>query len=473
MPFIVDLLPPSAEIEAASALGLAMAGRKSKGLLGRKQYESIEVIARFALPLKTALWRAGEGPGRCLAFDPHGFVSGGVKFELSAKAPEAELDSETGEEAFVGLCQQWTKAATDFSSANLDFPGLIVQPDQVIPLLGTRDEDVLIAEFEQKADIDGTLAQLTEQLEAYSQAGEAWQELRQRAFAHRDVLASKIQQYAQEEKDAGQVYLEELSGQIQTAIENKRNETNAGIANAKAEYEKRKEMLKAELARFQEGFKENGDSYWRDQIKTAEKKLVENDSDLAKRTLEIESGFKDFEKQQHNRIKEFKAELEKRLAALEARQKRLDTTLDGFGKGIDKRLATYARQPSRVDAITVELSAERCATAHTAVFYAIRYPGQRWVVLPPQVLESRGLRGAMSSLLGGLNLPFKPASKLAETLAEKVQKSLPGSELESKLVETNQLDSEDFKSKAKAGVGKLIDQGKLDKKYADLFNESE
>lgn len=87
MPFIVDLLPPAADIEAAAALGLAMAERKSKGLFGRKQYEPIEVVARFALPLRTVTWTPGETTGRCLVFNPQGLVSGSIRFDLSPIFP--------------------------------------------------------------------------------------------------------------------------------------------------------------------------------------------------------------------------------------------------------------------------------------------------------------------------------------------------------------------------------------------------
>ena len=77
--------------------------------------------------------------------------------------------------------------------------------------------------------------------------------------------------------------------------------------------------------------------------------------------------------------------------------------------------------------------------------------------------------GTVSGLFGGLNLPFRAASKLAETLADKMQKLLPGSELETRLVEANLLQTAEFFPNAKVGLGKLIDQGKVDKKHANLF----
>lgn len=468
MPFIVDLLPPSADIEAASALGLAMAERKSKGLFGRKQYEPIEVIARFALPLKTVTWTPGETTGRCLVFDPQALVSGSIRFDLAATIPEAELDPETGEEAFLDLCQQWTKNVTEFTSSALEFAGLITTPDQVAPLLDGEEEQ-LLAGLEQKADSDGALAQLTEQLNLYTQAAEAWNALKQKAYAHRDVLADKISTYAEEERNAGNKSLEDLSSQVETTIASKRSETDAALAAAQDDYQKRKDMLQAELDRFQEGFKENGDNYWRDQIKTAEKSMAENEKWIAKRRHELEEVFKEFEKQQNVKIRDFKAELEKRMATFDVRLKRLDIALDGFNKGLEKRMAVYEQQPARVLAATVEISTERCSRAHNAVFHAARYPGGRWLVFPPQQMGSRGIIGAVSGLFGGLNLPFKPASKLAETLADRLQRLLPGSELEARLVEANLMEDEQFIPMAKAGLGKLVDQGKLDKKHANLF----
>lgn len=470
MPFVVDILPPAADIEAASALGLAMAGRKSKGLFGRKQYEAIEVIARFALPLKTVAWAPGETIGRCLVFNPQGLVSGSIRFDLAPSIPGTDLDPETGEEAFLELCQNWTKAATDFTPVTLEFPGLITVPEQVATLLEGAQEQLLV-DWEEKADIDGALQQLTEQLQAYTQASQTWNELKQKAYAHRDILADKIKQWAEEERRAGQQSLADLTDQVNAAIAARRAEVDAALQAAQQDYQKRKDMLQEELNRFQEGFKESGDNYWREQIKTAEKSMAENEKWLAKKRQELEDSFKEAEKQQQAKIREFQAELEKRLAAFAARQKRMDAALEGFDKGVERRLALYQQQPERVLAATLELSAQRTAQSHNAVFYAARYPGGRWQVFPPQAMGSRGILAAVSGLLGGLNLPFKPASKLAETLAERLQKQLPGTDLEGRLVQANLLETDEFFAQAKAGLVKLIDQGKLDKKYANLFAE--
>lgn len=472
MPFVVDLLPPSTDIEVASALGLAMAERKSKGLFGRKQYEPIEVLTRFALTLKTVTWTPGETTGRCLVFNPQGLVSGSIRFDLSTKIPDADMDPETGEEAFLSLCQGWTKAATEMTSTPLEFPGLITVPEQVEPLLDGSEEELLV-DWEEKADSDAALAQLTEQLQAYIQAAQAWTDLKQKAYAHRDILTAKIKEYAEDERTAGEKSLADLASQVETAIATRRSEVDAELAKAQGDYQKLKDMLLEELNRYQEKFKEHADNHWRDQIKATEKRMAENERSIVKRRQELEDGFKETEKQQQAKIREFQGELDKRMAAFTARHNRLDAVLEGFGKGVDMRLAKYQQQPDRVLAATVELSTQRCAQAHNAVFHAVRYPGRRWLVLPPQVLGSRGILGTVSGLFGGLNLPFKPASKLAESLAEKLQKALPGSTLEERLEAANLMEDEDTIPKAKAGLVRLIDQGKLDKKHANLFAEFE
>lgn len=470
MPFIVDLLPPSTDIEAASALMLALAERKSKGLFKRKQYEPIEVIARFALPLKTATWTPGETTGRCLVFNPQGLVSSSIRFDLSTNIPETVLDPETGEEAFLDLCQGWTKTATEFTPNTLDFPGLITPPDQVLPLLDGNQEQLLI-DWEEKSEPAAVLAQLSEQLDLYTQAAHAWEDLKQKAYAHRDILADKVQQYAEEEREAGTKLLADLTSQMETVLASRREQTDAGLTAAQDDYQKRKDMLQEELNRFQEGFKEHGDDYWRDQITSAENSIAENEKWVINKRQELEDAFKEFEKQQQAKIRDAQGELDKRMAAFVVRKKRMDTALEGFDKGLEQRQAAYQQQPERILAATVEISSKRCAMAHNAVFYAARYPGERWQVFPPQSLGSRGVMGMVSGLFGGLNLPFKPDSKLAETLADRILKLLPGTELEGRLVEANLMADKDFIPQAKTGLGRLIDQGELDKKYASLFAE--
>jgi hypothetical protein len=311
---------------------------------------------------------------------------------------------------------------------------------------------------------------LSQQLEAYKKAAEAWTEFKQKAYAYRDILAAKIQEELEAEKAAGAKSLEDLTNQVETAIAAQRAETDAKLAAAGEDYNQLRETRQAELERAQEKYKEKPDNYWRDQIKSLEKNLSEIDKARAKKEQEIESAFRDFERQQRAKVEALKAELAKRLAAFESRLSRLDSAMAGFGKGYERRMEAYAQQPERVLAATVEISNERCAKAHNAVFYAARYPGGRWKVLPPQSLGGRGIIGAVSGLFGGLNLPFKPVSKLAENLANILEKMLPGSELAERLVAANLLAQPDFLPAAKAGLTSLIDQGKIDKKNGNLFD---
>lgn len=468
MPFIVDLLPPSTKVEAAAALALAMDQRKSKGMFSRKQYEPIQVLARFGYPLKTVTWAPGETSGRCLIFDRQGLFPGSIQFALAADLPKLELDPETGEEAFLGLCAQWTKEVTNLTPVTLSFAGLLTQPDQTAPLLDGEEEELLVG-LEQKAKPEEALDQLSQQLEAYKEASALWADFKQKAYAHRDMLAARIQEYLNEDKEAGEKSLADLNSQVETAIAAKRAEVDEALAATAEEFKERRETLLAELERFQSSYKEKADNYWRDQIKTAEKTLSELDKTMAKKNGEIEAGFRDFEKQQRNKIQEHKGELAKRLSALENRLKRLGSAIDGFGKGYERRQTAYSQQPERVLAATLEISNERARKDHNTIFYAARYPGGRWQVFPPQSLGGRGIMGAVSGLFGGLNLPFKAASKLAENLAASLQKMLPNSKLAERLTEANLLAQPDFLPGAKAGLTNLIDQGKLDKKHANLF----
>ena len=470
MPFVVDLLPPAAGVEAAAALGLALGQRKSRGLFGRKQYEPLAVLARFGLPIKTVAWAPGENSGRCLVFDLQGLVSDTIQFALEPIIPQFELAPGIGEEVFLSLCQQWTKEATDFKPVSLNFTGLITQAEQAAPLLGGEDESLLV-DLEQRAQPEETVEQLSQHLTAYGKAAQAWTEVRQRVYSCRDALVAKIREQMTEDKEASAIALADLTSQVETAIAAKRGETEAALTTTAADFNQRRDMLLGELDRFQENYREKADNYWRDQIKNAENALSEHDKTLAKRDQEIRTGFVEFERQQRTKIQEFNDALSKRQAAFESRLKRLDSTTDGFGKACDQRLAVYAQQPERVTAATLAISNERAQKNHNAVFYAARFSDGRWKVLPPQSLGSRGLKGAVSGLFGGLNLPFRSASKLGENLAGLLEKRLPGSELAQRLTEANLLGQEDFLLLAEAGLTDLIDQGKLDKKYTDIFKQ--
>lgn len=470
MPFVVDLLPPSLKIEAAAALSLAMSERKSKGLFGRKQYEPIEVLARFGYPLSTVSWPLGKDGGRYLVFDRQALISGAIQFALGGDSPEYVLEPDMGEEEFLSHCQRWTKAVTSQTPVTINIPGLITQAGQAAPLLDGEQEEFLIA-IEQTAQPEQAVEQLSQQLRAYTDAAAAWAEFKQQVYTQRDVLGAKLQEQMSEDKRGGDESLADLTSQVEAAISAKRSETENALAAATDGQNERRQMLLAELERFQENYKENPDNHWRDQIKLTEKALSEQDKAAAKEARDIQAGQQEFVKQQNAKIQNLKAELAKRLAAFEARIKRLDSAVDGFGKGCERRLAAYAEQQERVLAATLELSPERAAKEHKAVFYAARYPGGRWRVLPPQTLTSRGFIGAVGGLLGGLNLPFRPASKLAESLAGLIEKLTPGSELAERLAAANLLSQADFFAQAKAGLTDLIDQGKLDKKHAALFTD--
>lgn len=468
MPYVVDLLPPSEETETAAALCLALNERKSKGLFNRKQYEPIEVLTRFALPLRTITWSPGATGGRAMIFDPQGLVTGNIQFALGATVPQAEFEEGAGEEAFLATCQQLTREATDFAPVTVSIVGLITQPEQGAPLLDGEDETFL-AGLEQTAAPEEAMADLAARLEAYQTAAAAWGKFKEKVYSQRDTLVAKIQDYMSEDKKAGEKSLADLTSQVETAIAAKRFETDTALVDAGEEFGKRRAMLVAELERFQEGYKETPDNYWRDQIKTAEKALSEQEKSQVKKNNEIEGAFREFEKQQKAKIQEHKTELTKHLASFETRLQRLDTAIDGFSKGYERRVAAYDQQKERVLAVTFEISGERVEKEHNAVFYAARYPGRRWKVLPPQVVGGKGILGTVSGLFGGLNLPFKPATKLAETLATILEKKLAGSDLETRLDEGNLMAQADFMAKAKAGLTRLIDQGKLDKKHANLF----
>ncbi|HOB34687.1 MAG TPA: hypothetical protein PKL39_02940 [Bacillota bacterium] len=467
MSFVVDFLPPSEEIEAATALALAMAARKSRGLLGRRQDEAVEVIARIGLPLLCHGWNPADAGTRCLVFEPFGMVSGAIRFDLAPLLPDPPPDPEAGEEAFLDLCRQWTKRALDVTPAVLEFAGLLTPPDQVVSLLAVSQEPVQVS-MDEKADAGEALARLNEQLEQFSQSAEAWKALHQNAYAHRDVLADKLQRLMEEERAAGARSLEELARQGEEAVAARKAELEAAWVADQQKYRQRRDLLQSELERFQDGYKESGDAYWRQQIKDVEKSIAENDKWLAQRRKEYDQAEREFIKKQQARLGKFRARLDKRLAAYETRLKRLNAAMDGLSKAVEQRLALYQQQPGHVLAATVELPAQRRAQPHNAVFVAARYGGGRWQVFPPQQLASRKILGG---LLGRTGLPFRPASPLAEALAEKLQQLLPGSALAENLVAANLLEQEDFLARAQAGLDKLATQGKLDKRQVRYMAE--
>ena len=308
------------------------------------------------------------------------------------------------------MCQQWTKEVSNFTPNPLSFPGLITQPDQVAPLLDGEDETLLVG-LEQKANPEEALVQLSQQLEAYKKAAEAWTEFKQKAYAYRDILAAKIQEELEAEKAAGAKSLEDLTNQVETAIAAQRAETDAKLAAAGEDYNQLRETRQAELERAQEKYKEKPDNYWRDQIKSLEKNLSEIDKARAKKEQEIESAFRDFERQQRAKVEALKAELAKRLAAFESRLSRLDSAMAGFGKGYERRMEAYAQQPERVLALLWKIN-ERCAKAHNAVF-TLPVSGDAESASAP-IPGGRALSGQSAACLRPESA-FKPVSKRLRT----------------------------------------------------------
>ena len=148
--------------------------------------------------------------------------------------------------------------------------------------------------MDEKADAGEALARLNEQLEQFSQSAEAWKALHQNAYAHRDVLADKLQRLMEEERAAGARSLEELARQGEEAVAARKAELEAAWVADQQKYRQRRDLLQSELERFQDGDKESGDAYWRQQIKDVEKSIAENDKWLAQRRKEYDQAEREF-----------------------------------------------------------------------------------------------------------------------------------------------------------------------------------
>ncbi|MTI95154.1 MAG: hypothetical protein FH749_06650 [Firmicutes bacterium] len=471
MAYLLDMLPSAREAEAAAILGQALVNRKGKGLPGRRQYEEIEVVSRFSVPLRTVSWYHTEQGCRSLVVDPQGLLAGTVRFGLTAAQPDLELSDDLSEEGFHSLCQQLTKKAVDINTRSLEIAGLVMPVDQILPLFKEVESDVPGAELEQPVDADEVVSQLRQELERYAESAAAWQQALAAIYARRDQLTSQIEQAAQETRDGSSKALEDLKVEVDAAIATKAQEIEAALAKSKDEFADKRQLLSSELERFQQGFKDNGDDYWRDQIKSTEQKIAELDRNQKQAAKDLEQNLEQFRKQQQERLEKFKAERDKRLAALEQRSKRLDTTVAGLKNGVEKRLELLAAQPDVVSALAVELAQERCASELLVEFCAVRYPGNRWQVFAPQVLTEPGLAGKLRGLVGGVNLPFKPATKLGETLAGKLEKQIFG-EFAARL-EAHNLLNPDYVALARTGIRQLVDQGKADKKALKIYDEYE
>lgn len=470
MPFVTDIYPPSKGIEAVAGLGLAVGARRSRGFPGRRQHEDIEVLGRFNLLLRTEAWEKGEESCSGLIIDPHGLLTGSVNFDLTTGGPQADVKDNMGEEDFIVFCQQLTRAATEFLSETVEVRGLIAEPEQVQAFLIEEMRDSIDTGMERVVDSEKITGELRQRMYDYGAAAEAWSLLRQKTYAFRDQQVFKINEAAHDAKTASNKTLEELNLQVKSTIASKRQEIDAAREDARLEHKKKKELYQSELERFHRQFKEEGDDYWREKIKIEEQGLAENDRKLEKMLEQLNDIEKKFAQSQQEKVALFKAEREKRFAAFDQRLKRLDTVLAGLEKAVDKRLECYREQQNKILGLLVSLTAEQCGKEFPVVFFAARYSGPRWQVFPPQLFGGRGIKGKFAGLMGDPNLPFRPAGKVAEELAEKLQSILPGHVLGARLEEQNLLNDSSFIREANAGLAELVDRGEVSRKYTNLFD---
>lgn len=471
MPFVTDIYPQSPKIEALAALGLALEGRKSKGFLGKRQHEVIEVLGSFSVPLRTASWDMGAEGCKGVVFSPQGLLTGQLRLDLLPADPQIKLEEKIGEEEFVDLCQKVTKQATDTKGEALEMPGLITEPDQVMDFLKDNIDSPAELELEHTVDGGKLVEQLRKIIDDFENSSSSWLELRQEIVSYRDNLTVKINEAIEEARAASSKSLTELEQQVKSAKSAKGKELDQSREKAREEHRKEKELLQQELERFREQFKETGDEYWREKIQAEEKRMTEIDKKLATALAEINEVEKKFASSQQERIKQFEAEKEKRFAAFQQRLKRLDVAVSGLERGIEKRVERNKEQQKRISSLAVSLTPDQCESVFQVIFYAARYPGNRWQVFPPQLYGSRGIKGKLSGLVGGLNLPFRSASKVGEQIAGKVLEMLPESALEKTLVEGNLMDNEEFIEVSKEGLLQLIDQGDINKKHASLLDD--
>ncbi|NLY38530.1 MAG: hypothetical protein GX044_04425 [Firmicutes bacterium] len=466
MPFVTDIVPPSAEIEAAAALALAMGGRKRKGFPGKRKYENIELLGCFTLTLQTVSWEKGAESGSCLIVDPQGLLTGSLKFDLPPAGPPVEVDENLSEDDFIALCQKVTREAADYKADLLALPGLITAPGQARSLLKEGTEEIMPAAFETAASAAEVAAALRERMEGYAGAAAAWAELKHRFFTLRDRLAAKINSHAAETRAAADRSLAELEQQVKAAVAARKAEIAALQEEARQEHLNQKTMLQSELERFHTAFKESGEAYWREKIKEEEERIAAIDKKLAEELARLNEAAEKYAASQEEQIDSLKSEVEKRLAAFEQRLKRLDTTLAGLEKGVEMRLKRYGEQQQKIAALAINLPASQCDAHLVVPFYAARYSGGRWQVFAPQQLGHRGLKGKLAGLF---NLPFRPSGSVGEELAGKIETLLPGHVLEENLAEMNLLEDPAFLSKARAGLARLIEQKQLHKKFTNLF----
>ncbi len=468
MPFVTDIDPPAKEYEAVASLGLAVGARKGKGLFGKRTYEPIEVLGHFSIQLATIAWDKGDEGSTALVVDPQALLEGSVKFDLTPEGPDVEIKDEMGEDEFINTCQKLIKNAGDFKADVMEFPGLINDAAQAEPLLKNDSIGAVPAEFEQQADPANIVEELRSKLAEFERGAEQWVKTKQKLFNYRDKLAKKIDVAQEEAKVAQQKALEDLEQKIKSSIAAKRQETDAAIEKARQNSAKTRQTLQSELDRAKQLFEENGEDFYRDNIKTIEQRLSEHDKKLDKEIADLEAAHKKYGEEQQGKIKQFEADRNKKMATFDERRKKLDNTLDSLEKAVTKRAERSQEQHKKVSSLVVTLTPDQTDKEFPVVFYAARYPGDRWVVFPPQVFGGKGLLG---KLFGGAVVPFKSASKLGDTLAAKLQALLVDNDLAKTISENNLLKDEEYIKQAKNGLSQLIDQGDMDKKHAELFEE--
>ena len=471
MPFVTDIYPPAGRTDAVAGLALAVSARKGKGFPRKRQYEAVEVLGRFFVPLQAVAWETGDDGCTGLLVDPQGLLSHAVRFDLSSDGPQSALNEDMGEEDFVALCQQVSKAAAVFSVDILEIAGLIAEPEQARPLFQSGGAEALDAELKRTVDAGKAAEALRKKLAEFDAGAADWVELKRQFFAFRDRQVLKIKDSADGARAAGSRSLDELEQQVKAAIASKRLEIGGGREKARAEHQKQKALLESEIERFQQQFRETGEEYWRDKIKAEEQRLEENEKQLALALDQLYKAEIKYSESQQERISQFTAAGEKRLASFDQRIKLLNTALAGVESNVDKRLERIREQHRKCSDLTLSLSPEQCGQNLPVVFYAARYPGDRWVVFPPQLFGQRGVRGVFTSLIGGINLPFRSAAKVGDALAAKLQDMLPGHPLEARLLEQNLLQDSEFLNDAKTGLAELIDQGEMSRKHANLFDD--
>ncbi len=471
MPFVTDLYTPSREMEAAAALGMAVSNRKAKGFPGRRQYEELEVLTRFCLPLYAATWNQKQEGCTCVVIDPQGLLTGEIKFDLPPDGPPLEPGENLGEEEFISFCQKAADAAHHSHPETAEITGLVPEPEEAELLLKEDQQYSMEAKLEMAIEPVQVVEQLRQKLSEYDAGAEDWLKLKQKVLAYRDQMVQKINKAAEEAKESSNRALEELQQQVGSAIAARNQELEKIREKARQDHQRQKDTLQSELERFRRQYQETGEDYWREKIKAEEEGLAENDQKLQETLKELDEEEKQFTQSQQEKIDNFQEEKEKRMQAFQQRLDRLDNAVSALSEEINQRIDLCRQQYQRVNELTVSIPAHQAEKEYPVIFYAARYSGHRWQVFPPQVFNPKGLKGRFTKLIGLLHLPFRSAGRVGEVLAEKLEHMIPGHELENRLIEEDLLQNAQFVEEAKGGLSELINQGSVDKKHAQLFEE--